>query len=415
VSRTPLSSSLLVSAALATSLPSAVHAGEVYFLGPVPYSYVVDVSDDGAIAVGYDQGRVWFWTKDSWVVFVEGALPPGNGVGGHPSITADGRQMTCSTLQGKPQKSEATIFDIENLTFLESMGSLGFNCDIERSGPWGMSRDGRYVCGLNWDTGCDARGFVHDRQTGAERRMLSSYFYKPTRANDVSDDGSVIAGWADDYVGWRQGSVWRRDAQGNYVQTLLYRGVPTAKVSEASVVSGNGQWVFGRGRDSFDGGAPYRWSVATGYRAMIPAPPGVGGVPDCNADGTMALALFGGSTYVWFIDRGYIPLSQWAAENDFDLPSNWTYYSLTMSDDGLTIGGSALRDDGVPSPFVLDLRPSAPSCPADFDDDGSVGAADLALLLAAWDSTDRNIDLDGDGIIGAADLSLLLAAWGACP
>ena len=125
MSRTPLSYSLLVSAALATSLPSAVHAGEVYFLGPVPYSYVVDVSDDGAIAVGYDQSKVWFWTKDSWVVFVDGALPPGNGVGGHPSITADGRQMTCSTLQGKPQKSEATVFDIENRPFYATLDGKG--------------------------------------------------------------------------------------------------------------------------------------------------------------------------------------------------------------------------------------------------------------------------------------------------
>jgi len=44
-----------------------------------------------------------------------------------------------------------------------------------------------------------------------------------------------------------------------------------------------------------------------------------------------------------------------------------------------------------------------------------VGAADLSLLLAGWDTVDPSLDLDGDGVIGAADLSLLLAAWGACP
>lgn len=411
-----LATSLLAPAILAGSVASLSDAAEIHFLGPVPYAYVVDISADGHIAVGYDQSKVWFWTKDTWVVFVDGALAPGNGVGGHPNITADGTQMTCSTLQGKPQKSEATIYDIENLSYLESMGAVGPNCDIERSGPWGMSRDGRYVCGLNWNGCSDARGFVHDRQTGQERRMLSSYFYKPTRANAVSDDGSVIAGWADDYTGWRQGSVWRRNAAGDYVQTLMYRGVATAKCSEASVVSGNGQWVFGRGRDSFDGGAPYRWSVATGYQAMIPAPAGLGAVTDSNVDGTMALVVYGMSaTYLWFADRGYVPLSQWSAENGFQLPTNWTYFGLTMSDDGRFIGGSAMRDDGVPSPFVLDLSPGTPPCPADFDDDGSVGAADLSLLLAGWDTVDPSLDLDGDGVIGAADLSLLLAAWGACP
>jgi uncharacterized membrane protein len=409
--------SLVLAVASAASVATeSAQAGEVFFLGPVPYSYVTDISADGRIAVGNDQVNVWTWTRDSWVTFVEGALPPGNGVGGRPNITEDGLQMTCSTLQGKPLKAEATIYDIKNLTFLESMGSLGYNCDIERSGPWGMSRDGRYVCGLNWDVGCSARGFIHDRDTGAEVRMLSSYFYKPTRANAVSDDGSVVVGWADDYVGWRQGSIWRRNAEGAYVQTLLFRGVATAKVSEASSVSGNGQWVFGRGRDSFDGGAPYRWSVETGYQAMIPAPQsGVGAVADCNVDGSLAIVVFGFSTYLWTPDRGYISLANWSAEQGFKLPSNWAYYGLTMSDDGLHIGGAAVRDDGIWSPFVLDLTPSAPACPADFDNDGEVGAADLSLLLASWDSVNPDVDLDGDKVIGAADLSLLLAAWGACP
>ena len=126
--------------------------------------------------------------------------------------------MTCSTLQGKPLKSEATIYDIKNLAFAESMGNVGPNCDIERSGPWGMSRDGRCVCGLNWKSCSEARGFVRDRATGEERRMQSSYFYKPTRANAISDDGPVIAGWADEYGGWRQGSVGDPNGGGEYVQ-----------------------------------------------------------------------------------------------------------------------------------------------------------------------------------------------------
>jgi hypothetical protein len=47
----------------------------------------------------------------------------------------------------------------------------------------------------------------------------------------------------------------------------------------------------------------------------------------------------------------------------------------------------------------------------DIDGDGSVGAADLSLLLAAW-GTSGAADLDEDGDVGASDLSLLLANWG---
>ncbi|MFM7261166.1 MAG: hypothetical protein ACKO3W_11235 [bacterium] len=52
-------------------------------------------------------------------------------------------------------------------------------------------------------------------------------------------------------------------------------------------------------------------------------------------------------------------------------------------------------------------------CAADFDGDGQVSAADLALLLSAWGTPAR--DVDGDGTTGASDLSLVLASWGACP
>ena len=52
-------------------------------------------------------------------------------------------------------------------------------------------------------------------------------------------------------------------------------------------------------------------------------------------------------------------------------------------------------------------------CPADLDGNCSVGASDLATLLAAW-GTD-GADLSGDTFTDAADLATLLASWGACP
>ena len=53
-------------------------------------------------------------------------------------------------------------------------------------------------------------------------------------------------------------------------------------------------------------------------------------------------------------------------------------------------------------------------CPADFNPDGLVDAADLGLLLAAW-GLDGDTDITGDGTTDAADLGMLLSAWGPCP
>ena len=53
-------------------------------------------------------------------------------------------------------------------------------------------------------------------------------------------------------------------------------------------------------------------------------------------------------------------------------------------------------------------------CPADFNADELVDAADLGLLLAAW-GLDGATDLNSDGNTDASDLGLVLAAWGPCP
>ena len=49
----------------------------------------------------------------------------------------------------------------------------------------------------------------------------------------------------------------------------------------------------------------------------------------------------------------------------------------------------------------------------DFDLDGTVGGADLAVLLSLWGVVNAPFgDLNGDGQIAGADLSILLGNWG---
>jgi hypothetical protein len=46
--------------------------------------------------------------------------------------------------------------------------------------------------------------------------------------------------------------------------------------------------------------------------------------------------------------------------------------------------------------------------------DGTIDAADLALLLGAWGTTNGAADLNDNGSVDAADLALLLGSWGPC-
>lgn len=53
------------------------------------------------------------------------------------------------------------------------------------------------------------------------------------------------------------------------------------------------------------------------------------------------------------------------------------------------------------------------ACPADLDGNGTVDAADLAILLGQWGGAGV-ADLDVSGTVDGADLAVLLGGWGGC-
>lgn len=55
----------------------------------------------------------------------------------------------------------------------------------------------------------------------------------------------------------------------------------------------------------------------------------------------------------------------------------------------------------------------AGSCTGDLDGDGTVGGADLGLVLSGWGQAGG--DLNGDATTDGADLGVLIGSWGACP
>lgn len=419
MTRPTLARAAFVSLAAASLAPLA-HAGELFLLGLVPQAYADDCSEDGRVVVGYDTQSYWYWTRETGVVQLIGqTVPPGNSVGGQGCMSADGRTMSCSTLQDFEglSKAEGTQYDIQ-LTKYHPLGNLGFHCDSERNSVWGMSNDAVHVVGLMEQAFCNAIAYYRNTQTGQLVNLGTLYFYKPSRANDVSDDGSTICGWNDDYVGWRQGAVWRRNADGTYTQTNMAAG--PIKMSEAGCVSGDGQWVYGIGRTGYSGGAMWRWSAATGVQPVGTNPSsGVGYAVATNFDGSKVLCFYGpmgaAGSFMWTAANGYTSLATLAANAGVQIPDGWQLnLPLGMSDDGLTIVGTASGPQGT-SPFVLDLRPTKQPCPADLDGNGDVGATDIANLLGQWGALGGGADLDGNGDVGAADLAILLGAWGACP
>jgi len=91
-----------------------------------------------------------------------------------------------------------------------------------------------------------------------------------------------------------------------------------------------------------------------------------------------------------------------------DLVAGQTYYVCLGAYSATTVITGTLNISG----------PEGNLCPGDLDGDGSVGGADLGLLLGAWGAcpgTPCLGDLNLDGEVNGADLGLLLGQWGACP
>lgn len=76
-----------------------------------------------------------------------------------------------------------------------------------------------------------------------------------------------------------------------------------------------------------------------------------------------------------------------------------------------------LNNDGfVGAPDLALLLGDWGTCatlPPDLDLDGTVGASDLALLLGQWGATNTPADLNQNGLVDSADIAILLGDWGA--
>ncbi len=93
----------------------------------------------------------------------------------------------------------------------------------------------------------------------------------------------------------------------------------------------------------------------------------------------------------------------------------WSEIDAPCAGDMNSDGGAIVAIDDSTFGFLkLEpfLDPGDPSDPADLNGDGCVDAADVGLLLVAWNAPGG--DINGDGNTDAADLGLLVAAWSPC-
>jgi photosystem II stability/assembly factor-like uncharacterized protein len=242
----------------------------------------------------------------------------------------------------------------------QPLGNLGFNVDGCVSSGWAISGDGLTVVGNSWadpDNGngttsyCD--GVAHFAWEGLiDLGSLYADQNRSTRAEAVSYDGSVVAGYQDSN-GWKA-AVWRKNPDGGYYpnQYLLVdpQGSATDENNQlgmAMAVSSDGNWIGGFG-DWASNGEPWLWSEATGYIPLGAMPNAWNAaVTGLNYNGSIAIGYydFGGwdprVPFIRTADGVTHNLNDYVTQTlGYDMGGTVIYTPMDISPSGRYIAGS---------------------------------------------------------------------------
>lgn len=365
-------------------------------------------STDGSVVAGYD-GAGYFIYTDAGGYQPIGGSPPGDNVGGTPSLSGDGMRVGGVSLNPVTNLTEMSYYDRANSTWV-ICGNLGSNSGASASSGWGISRDGRTVVGLGWVSAGSAHG-CYWREGAGMTSLGSTVTGRSTRVNGTNADGTVFVGWQDSATGFRQGCRWVGS-----VQTLITS--PGGPMGEASGCSSDGSVVVGNGVSSNSFQA-WRWTQAGGVVNIGPAPVSGwrGASVAISDDGQTIVGFYRpfpapatfGRGFMWTAAHGMRDLTDLATSQGISIPTGTILaLPLDVSGDGRTVVGQSRSSSGVVSGFVLRLE--GPAAPGDLTGDGSVNGLDLAVLLANWGGAGAG-DIDQNGVVEGTDLTALLAGW----
>ncbi len=236
-------------------------------------------------------------------------------------------------------------------------------------------------------------------------------------ATAVSADGTTIVGAANNAPS-AGGRVfrWTRTTGMQLISEL-----PGTQSSTAAAVNGDGSAITGT-RETTSGNFAFRWTAIDGMQSL-----GVlAGFAESHGlaisgDGQAIVGCCQSSSghvangaFVWTPQAGIQRLSTVLLAKGADL-TGWDLISATtISTDGSVVAGSGSFNGQNAAFIVRGLFPA--SCPSDLDGDGAVNSGDLAMLLLEFGAADPcSPDLDESGYVDPGDLAMMLLDFGACP
>ncbi len=302
------------------------------------------ISDNGIVVGTDDFANQYFrWTPSSGASLI-GGVGANDGYGGQATISNDGSRVGGTSVNPITNLGEAALYDVGTGVWTH-LGGIGSTVDNSTSSGWGLSGDGQTLVGLGWTGDFQGHAIRWSQGTGLVD-MGSTFVGYSSRANTVSDNGTVVGGWQDTELDGRQGAVWV-----NGVQERIFDGDGFG-VSEVLSISGDGQWVTGV---TYGLGGTYRYNTVTDAFQYIEPVAGDFFFPTSlgtaiSDDGSTIIGQtrdFGppifGSGFIWREGFGTMLLKDYFDASGVVYEEGFLFaMPFTMSGDALTFAGVGL-------------------------------------------------------------------------
>ncbi|MCK4873802.1 MAG: hypothetical protein KAS72_13860 [Phycisphaerales bacterium] len=374
--------------------------------GTMEYT-VNDITSDGDVIVGtahtYTGGHIDYgfrWTRESGLLRLSLSMPDEDGAYTTAAISDDGWTIFGHVNFDFGSGSQATIWTID-----EGQRPLFDDQPESYRYIYDCSADGTVAVGRSSQDGA----FVWSTEGGyAPLETAGSPFVSTVRADVVSSDGRIVAGW-----GWHTSGNWLafRWTAETGIEELVDWASHDVTRSYAYGMSADGEVVVGYCRHIEDGYRGYRWSEEDGLELIEGWEGGWAHFYDVSDDGVILVGKHNNGAAVWDRRHGTRSLLSVLEEQcGVDLSDWFLEAADVVSADGTTIAGVARNDDWEYAIYIA--RIERPTCPGDLDGDLDTDQQDLAILLAAYDTGSADGDLDGDGDTDQSDLGIILTDYG---
>jgi len=317
------------------------------FMGPAQANSLIElganfvpvaISNDGSVISGNDRATLqpFTWTELDGIEFIGGKEAM--------DISGDG-QIVAGNVTDNTFETAGSWNELDDWTLLGPVPG-GASCDAFLSSSWGTNLDGSVVVGLGWVDGCKAHAIRWEESTGVVD-LGSTVPDRSSRANDVSDDGSVTVGWQDASNGTRQGAYWTEGAFAA-TQTLLVTA-GNAPVGEAFRANTDGSIIVGG--PIFGSGHAYRY-MAGGSAESIGGLSGfqwTSRALSTSEDGSVVVGFsgfgFDRAGFIWIEGEGMMNLQDYLIGEGFEIPAGWNIAAASdITPDGNVIVGYAIDE-----------------------------------------------------------------------